>query len=399
MTFYWDAINVAIDVRDNGDMLIAETQEYVFGREHSNERYRCIPLDKVDDITDVTVAENDKIIPSQVGEENNQLWIKWQHELNPPESHTFVIKYRVIGGLHVNADTTQVYWKAIFGDRFKEYYLLAFTNSFLIFVPLYGWAKYAAMMGLLARLAYGDATGNPETVREAKRHIKPKTWLFFGAGLMETFIFYRKLFLASIPLYAVIIFIIRTASFNLLLYKSFWITLCILFLYYHCWLISHLFLYELPLAINNTSNVADARNESWQLIKKSVFQLQIITLSFSCLFVFSASVLQAIDNIVYGKLSYSTIASLIDFSLLSLFIFFLQTMFFCGSLFVPTLSLAISVLFNIIFNPIYSISSVSPLLLFQGTVIILLNIILGALFIPLWQSLKAVTYSSLKLPS
>ncbi|MGD1917392.1 MAG: hypothetical protein ACFCAD_00030 [Pleurocapsa sp.] len=67
LPFYWNAIDVAIDVQNNGDMLVTETQEYVFNREHSNQRYRYIPLNKVDDITDVTVAENNKIIPSQVG--------------------------------------------------------------------------------------------------------------------------------------------------------------------------------------------------------------------------------------------------------------------------------------------------------------------------------------------
>ncbi len=117
LPFYWDSINVAIDVQDNGDMLVTETQKYVFNKEHTNERYRYIPLDKVDDITDVSVSENNQILPSQVGKKNNQLWIKWQHELNPPESHTFELKYRVVGGLHVNFKNAQVYWKAIFSDR------------------------------------------------------------------------------------------------------------------------------------------------------------------------------------------------------------------------------------------------------------------------------------------
>ena len=117
LPFYWDTIDVELDVRDNGDMLVTETQKYVFNREHPNERYRYIPLNKVDKITDVTVSENNQIIPSQVGKKNNQLWIKWKHELNPPESHTFVIKYRVVGGLPINSHRAQVYWKAIFSDR------------------------------------------------------------------------------------------------------------------------------------------------------------------------------------------------------------------------------------------------------------------------------------------
>lgn len=117
LPFYWDFINVGILVKNNGDMLVTETQKYVFNEEYTNERYRYIPLDRVDEIKDVTVTENEKIIPSEVGKENERLWIKWQHELNAPETHTFKISYRVIGGLQVEDDTTQVYWKALFEER------------------------------------------------------------------------------------------------------------------------------------------------------------------------------------------------------------------------------------------------------------------------------------------
>lgn len=115
--FYWENIDVNIDVQANGDMLVTETQKYVFTGNYSNQRSRYIPLDKVQEIKDVTVAENNQIIPSTTGIENNQIWIRWQHELKPPESHTFVIKYRVVGGLQVNGENTQVYWKAIWSDR------------------------------------------------------------------------------------------------------------------------------------------------------------------------------------------------------------------------------------------------------------------------------------------
>ena len=115
--FYWDFINVEMEVQENGDMLISETQKYVFTQSHSNQRYRYIPLDKVDEITDVAVFENEKQIPAETGVENNQLWIRWKHELNPPEAHTFVLKYRVIGGLQFNEDNIRVYWKAIFPER------------------------------------------------------------------------------------------------------------------------------------------------------------------------------------------------------------------------------------------------------------------------------------------
>jgi hypothetical protein len=115
--FYWNRIDVNLDVQTNGDMWVTERQEYVFQEDYPNQRYRYIPLEKVDAIKDVTVQENNQLIPSETGIENNQLWIRWNHPLNPPETHTFVLKYRVVGGLQVNDQDTQVYWKAVFADR------------------------------------------------------------------------------------------------------------------------------------------------------------------------------------------------------------------------------------------------------------------------------------------
>ena len=118
LPFYWDNINVIIDVQTNGDMLVTETQKYVFTADYNTERYRYIPLDKVDAIQDVTVAENNQTIASTTGiDEKNQLWIRWQHQLKAPESHTFVLKYRVVGGLQLDGENTQVYWKAIAAGR------------------------------------------------------------------------------------------------------------------------------------------------------------------------------------------------------------------------------------------------------------------------------------------
>ncbi|XOF32583.1 MAG: DUF2207 domain-containing protein [Candidatus Electrothrix sp. YB6] len=115
--FYWDFINVLIDVQQNGDMLITETQKYVFTGPHTNERYRYIPLDKVDGIDQIEVYEGEEKLAEETNVKNGQRWIKWRHDLNPPESHTFVLKYRVKGGIQVHGEEDWVYVKAIFKDR------------------------------------------------------------------------------------------------------------------------------------------------------------------------------------------------------------------------------------------------------------------------------------------
>jgi hypothetical protein len=64
--FYWDSIQVEMDVQPNGDMWVTETHHYVFTAAYTNERYRYIPLNKVDEIADVTVTENEQRIAAVV---------------------------------------------------------------------------------------------------------------------------------------------------------------------------------------------------------------------------------------------------------------------------------------------------------------------------------------------
>ena len=115
--FYWEFMNVEIDVQENGDMQVTETQKYVFTAAHTNERYRYIPLDRLDRIDNVEVFEGEKKLAASTNTENGQQWIKWQHTLNPPESHIFTIKYRVKGGLHIQSKEDLLYWKALFKER------------------------------------------------------------------------------------------------------------------------------------------------------------------------------------------------------------------------------------------------------------------------------------------
>jgi len=115
--FYWDFINVDLALQPDGDLLVSETQSYTFTEDHSEQRYRYIPLDRVDRITDVAVYEGDEQIAAQTGIEDNNYWIRWRHDLEAPESHTFVIKYRVIGSVRDYGDSRQIHWRALFPDR------------------------------------------------------------------------------------------------------------------------------------------------------------------------------------------------------------------------------------------------------------------------------------------
>ncbi|MBE9160347.1 DUF2207 domain-containing protein [Nodosilinea sp. LEGE 06152] len=115
--FYWDFVNVDITLESNGDMVVAETQKYTFTADHTNQRYRYIPLRNVDQITDVTVYEGEEQIPIQTGIEDNQYWIRWRHAVKAPESHIFKVQYRVTGGVQIRGANSQIYWRALFSER------------------------------------------------------------------------------------------------------------------------------------------------------------------------------------------------------------------------------------------------------------------------------------------
>lgn len=115
--FFWESIDVVMDVQPNGDFWVTETQHYQLTPIAPTKRYRYIPLDRIQEIKDVSVTENGQNLNAATETNNRQFWIRWQHSLNPQGSHIFVLKYRVVDGLHASGDKAQVYWQAIFPDR------------------------------------------------------------------------------------------------------------------------------------------------------------------------------------------------------------------------------------------------------------------------------------------
>jgi|GEM_PF-1944538 len=112
--FYWESINVEIDIQENGDLVIKERQQYVFDRPYASQRHRWISLNGLDSITDISVTENGKPLNIHTYIKNNQQWVTWRKAINPPDRQLFILKYRVIGGLSFHEDGDQLRWPAIF---------------------------------------------------------------------------------------------------------------------------------------------------------------------------------------------------------------------------------------------------------------------------------------------
>ena len=118
--FYWEMMNVDLQLVESGDLLVTETQKYVFTDPYTNQRNRYIQIDKIDKIQDIQVTENDRPVPNlQVSTADGRQHLRWEHALVTkfPEVHTFILKYRVIGGLEVEDTQTKFKWMAIFPER------------------------------------------------------------------------------------------------------------------------------------------------------------------------------------------------------------------------------------------------------------------------------------------
>jgi hypothetical protein len=241
----------------------------------------------------------------------------------------------------------------IYRDNFKKYFKLAFFGYLWIFVPVYGWAKYSAMMGLISRLAFKEVSEQPEAVKEAQRHIKPKMWDLFAAGLLVSLILMGALisyFIVVGIALGVIAAIFggetNDAATGIIILLT--VAAVLLFIFGFIWLISRLFVVELPLAVEENVSATSTIGRSWQLTQSSVGRIQLV--------VFLAFLISAPIAILIN------IASAI-------------------------LQLAIGA----------GLENTPGLAALGGLLYIVLIIAGGALMIPFWQAIKAVVYYDLRV--
>ncbi|MEA5533415.1 hypothetical protein [Crocosphaera sp. XPORK-15E] len=228
----------------------------------------------------------------------------------------------------------------IYRDNFKLYYTQALLSYFWLFVPIYGWAKFSAIQGLIARLAFHEAIERPETIYEARQQIQPRMWTFFIAGLLVGLIVFAAL-IGYLIVVGIVIFIIGSLFRDNTILAGiigglFGFLSVLVMLFGYVWIFSRLSIVELPIAVESPNNSSFAIGRSWNLTQGFVLRLQLI--------------------------------------------------FFVAFLITIPLSLVVNIVS--IFLP-----SDSPLTVLINLV---LSIGIGALFIPFWQGIKAVIYYDLR---
>ncbi|UNU25160.1 DUF975 domain-containing protein [Microcoleus vaginatus] len=162
----------------------------------------------------------------------------------------------------------------IYRDHFKSYFGLAFVANLWLLVPIYGWAKYSAILGLISRLAFGEVREKPETVSDARREVNPRMWSFFGAGILTFLIFFGGSLVGGIAMAILGGGAAAILGQNYLLIAALVAVAVIAFLIIYIRIFSRLLIVELPLAIENNIGASSAIGRSWQLTKGSVGRIQ-----------------------------------------------------------------------------------------------------------------------------
>jgi len=161
----------------------------------------------------------------------------------------------------------------VYRDHFQVYYLIALKGYPWIIIPIYGWAKFSAMAGLLSRLAFHEIIERPETVTQASRHTNPRMWSFLGAYVLVFLILAGTVIGGSI-LFFILTFVLPFALGRL----SIWVGVLLGFVFAvaYIWLSVRLSITEMPIAIEDNVNAGSAIGRSWQLTKGYVGRLMLI---------------------------------------------------------------------------------------------------------------------------
>ena len=182
----------------------------------------------------------------------------------------------------------------IYRDNFKKYYRLALIASLWSWIPIYGWAKFCAIQGLIARLAYKEIIEQPESVSDANRYVKGRLWSYLGAAIL-VFLIFTAAYIGG----AIIIAILAGASavilrsiFNtalgdsgaviaLIIYVILVLVSLVLFIGYLTRLYASYCVSELSLSVEENVNASAALKRSRELTKGYLRNLLLVILTAS----------------------------------------------------------------------------------------------------------------------
>lgn len=178
----------------------------------------------------------------------------------------------------------------IYRDHFQLYYGLAFQAYLWLFVPIYGWAKFAEISALISRLAFCEVIERPETLQQARSQVNRGFWQYFLVGLLVMLILVGAFFSFGL-IFSVVFGVgggVLIGFFAYLGQQNAVLAIVagiigvilvaivyILFLIIYLWFYSRLSIPEVVIAVENLDASASI-GRSWQLTEGNVMRLQLI---------------------------------------------------------------------------------------------------------------------------
>ncbi len=160
--------------------------------------------------------------------------------------------------------------------------------NLLLLIPIgiglliFGLAKYYGYSAVIARLAFAEMAGQPETVKMASDNILPRQWSFTGlAFIVGFYIFLLYIGFAFVGalatgLLTVILGSVIGQQFLAIVSGLLVFVLVISILFGLIWFFSRWFVAEMPLAIEERMTVNRSLSRSWELTNKAVLRIQAI---------------------------------------------------------------------------------------------------------------------------
>ncbi|MFO7029057.1 hypothetical protein B9T07_03095 [Limnospira fusiformis CCALA 023] len=165
----------------------------------------------------------------------------------------------------------------IYRDHFKQYFTMAFFGCLWLIVPIYGWAKFAATVGAIARLAFFEVSERPEPGADAKRYTDKRKWSFLGQSILVGLILIGAFIGLSIAM------VIAGFLVSMVLNPENWVSLLLGFLlgvvafvmFYIglMWILARLYICDVILAVENPMTATGAISKSWKITQESAFKI------------------------------------------------------------------------------------------------------------------------------
>ncbi|MBD2167463.1 DUF975 domain-containing protein [Calothrix membranacea FACHB-236] len=244
----------------------------------------------------------------------------------------------------------------LYRSHLKDYFLLALKAYVWILVPVYGWAKFYALTGLISRLAFGDLVNQPESISEGERFVNSRLWQFLLTMLLMLIVGMGIVFGISFAfvivgvLSAVVVGGLgqQSSPAATLLVVLIGLIVGIAAFVGVFWLLTRFYLVDVPLSIEDNVDATSTISRSWELTQGYVWRILLI----------------------------SFVAVLITIP-------------------IQLVAQILSTIIQLIFTPVLQQGNSAAALLIL-LLILALSFVSGAIVLPFWQSIKAVIYYDLR---